>query len=266
MAGLLVNADDFGLHPAVNAAIEKCMHAGSVNSVSVIANCASPDYELLKSFRIMKVFIGVHLTWVGEPWITEPITFFDWKALAAHLLWGGKSFRLKMQHEAKAQIDRLIENGITPDHIDSHQHIHHMPGIWNITMELKNNYSIPRIRTACVRHASIRRANFPGSVLNALACSKQKEANGLFCAGIKHAGNYNYYLLANELNACKDSDTELIVHPGTSNKSLNKLYGHWNFDWEKELTALLNPAFTDCVAGNGFSLSRKEQTMGFDCT
>jgi predicted glycoside hydrolase/deacetylase ChbG (UPF0249 family) len=253
MAELIVNADDFGLHAAVNTAIEKCVEFGSVNSVSIIANGAAPDYELLKRFSDKKIFTGAHLTWVGEPWITGPVLIADWRQLAKGLFLGGKAFKEKMRVEAEAQINRLLENGIALDHIDSHQHVHHFPGVWEMTLALKEKYNIPRIRTAYTKNASLARHGMAGFILNYLA----HKGDGFSCAGIKHAGNYKVELFAAELKTCAGYNTELIVHPGGDNGALNQRYSSWNFNWEQEYTALLTPQFLKAMADNGFSLKRK---------
>jgi predicted glycoside hydrolase/deacetylase ChbG (UPF0249 family) len=250
MAELIVNADDFGLHAAVNMAIEKCVEFGSVNSVSVIANGLAPDYALLKQFAEREIFTGAHLTWVGEPWITDSVLIADWRQLARRLFLGGKAFREKMRAEAEAQINCLVDNGVSLDHIDSHQHVHHFPGVWDIALGIKEKYNISRIRTAYVKDTSLARPGIEGFVLNYLA--KRKAV--LPCAGIKHAGNYDVNLLVNELNTCAPFNTELIVHPGTDNTALNQLYSSWHFDWEKEYAALLKPEFMKAIAEHGFYL------------
>jgi predicted glycoside hydrolase/deacetylase ChbG (UPF0249 family) len=253
MAQLLVNADDFGLHVAVNTAIEKCIDFGSVNSVSVIANGAESNYELLRQFADKKVFTGVHLTWVGEPWITENIFVADWMQLAKRVIFEGKNFKSKMCVEAGAQIKRLQENRIKLDHIDSHQHVHHLPGIWDMVVELKEKYGIPRIRVAHVKNASLRRPGIAGFTLNYLA----KQEVPFSCAGIKHAGNYDRSLFAEELNICTNYNTELIVHPGANNDALNQQYKSWDFNWEKEFDGLLSPGFLQAVADNHFTLIKR---------
>ena len=36
--------------------------------------------------------------------------------------------------------------GFSISHLDSHQHLHMFPGLWNITLQLSNKYNIPIIR------------------------------------------------------------------------------------------------------------------------
>ena len=111
---LLVNANDFGLHTSVNSAIADCVNFGSVNSVSVIANGAAPDFELLRKFVQKGVFVGIHIAWVEEPWLTNAMFISNWRELFKKMILVGKKFQLKMQQEAEAQMARFLEAGIYP--------------------------------------------------------------------------------------------------------------------------------------------------------
>ncbi len=256
MANLLVNSDDFGLHPSVNEAIENCVQFGSVNSISVITNGSAPDYELLRKLYV-KTFIGLHLTWVGEPWLTQKIFIPDWKALLKKVMLGGSRFRNQLLEEAKAQMQELLQNGIVPDHIDSHQHVHHFPFLWDIVLNLQHKNRISRIRVAHVKSPGLMRMGVAGFGLNIRASMIQQPA-GFYAAGIRHAGNYNGKLLSAELRLAAGADTELIVHPGTDNNALDHKYGHWKFDWEREYAILTSNDFTKLISDNGFKLMKKE--------
>jgi predicted glycoside hydrolase/deacetylase ChbG (UPF0249 family) len=257
MTDLIVNADDFGLHSSVNTAIADCVDLGSVNSVSVIANSTAPDYALLKRLMGKNIFMGIHLTWVSEPWITEPIHIFDWSELIIKLLSGGEKFRMIMRQEAEVQIQRLIENDIYPDHIDSHQHIHHIPGVWSMVCELKKKYKIDKIRVARVQSKELLRKNLSGLGLQVLAGTKPKQPSNFYCSGINYSGNHDQRLFAEELRLSSGYNTELIVHPGKDNSVLNQKYSHWHFNWEKEFAALMRHDFVSLTEKNNFRLLRK---------
>ena len=252
MSALLVTADDFGLHTSVNLAINNCVLFGSVNSVSVIANGKELDFGMLQGFISKKILVGAHITWVGESWLTEPIFIADWQTLVRRIITSGAAFREKMKIEAEAQIVRLINGGIFPKHIDSHQHIHHFPGVWNVVQHLMLKYDIPRIRVAHVKSYYQTRKEISGIILNILAKIRHDDSNNFYCAGIKHAGNYTFDLFNQELQIASGYDTELIVHPGFSNYELNKQYSTWNFDWETEYNALIRPEFLKMVKMLGF--------------
>ena len=50
-----------------------------------------------------------------------------------------------MHREIEAQIVRVLRAGIRPTHLDSHQHVHLMPGVFDLTLDLAEAY---KIRTA----------------------------------------------------------------------------------------------------------------------
>lgn len=254
MAKLLVNADDYGLHTAVNEAIKDCVNFGSVNAISVITNGKAPDYLPLLAMQKYGIKVGAHITWVGEPWLTADRYFKDWQALiSASLLDSGKLLAA-LETEAQHQIRELVSHGIKPDHIDSHQHVHMFPKFWQIAKKLQTAYRIPLIRVTKVANPSSLRMSVGGIVLNQLASAKFNPEKDYLCAGVRHAGNYNNQSLQHELVDYKGRDTMLIVHPGKDNAALNKQYAHWHFDWEKEYQALMNQSFLDNIQQLGFDM------------
>jgi predicted glycoside hydrolase/deacetylase ChbG (UPF0249 family) len=252
---LLVNADDFGLHPEVNSAIYNCAIAGSVNSVSVMANGLAPDYDMLHQLIAQGIYTGAHISWVNETWLTQNLLIPNWRNLVIRTIAGGKKFRQELKAEAEAQIEILLKNNIPVLHIDSHQHVHHFMGLIDIFKELQQKYNIQRMRIAKVANPKLMRNNISGYVLNSIA-SHINNHTKFYCAGIKHAGNYNLPLLINELSYANGNNTELIVHPGQSNAQLNQRYAAWHFNWEQEYNALMDKNFIQAVTANGFVMPK----------
>lgn len=252
---LLVNADDFGLHPEVNSAIYNCANIGSVNSVSVMANGLSPNYDMLHRLIARGVYTGAHITWVNETWLTQNLFIPNWQNLVIRTITGGKKFRQELKAEAEAQIETLLKNNIPLLHIDSHQHVHHFMGLIDIFKELQQKYKIQRMRIAKVANTKLMRNNISGYVLNTIATNINSHPH-FYCAGIKHAGNYNLPLLVNELDYASGYNTELIVHPGQNNASLSQRYAGWHFNWEKEYAALMDKNFMAAVSNNGFVIPK----------
>lgn len=246
MAKLIINADDFGLHESVNKAIENCFRFGSVNSTSVMANGRALNTELLLQLCAGGLQAGAHITWVNEPWLTQDTYIHSWRELLKRIALGGAAFIESMKHEAEAQVALLVKHNIPLSHIDSHQHVHHLPPLWQILKELQLKYHIPRIRVARVYHKNLLRKNISGYLLNYMAGRINKTPE-YYCAGIKHAGNYTLPLLLHELQLSKEGNTELIVHPGLNNAELNQQYNHWHFDWEIEYQALMQPEFVNLL-------------------
>src|SRR5271155_2522228 len=90
---LLVNADDFGLHPDINRGISECVERGRVQSVSFSATGQAVDWKKLQEWARHGVFVGLHVTLVGQPWATDRRTLHSWKDLVAQLLLRGRAIR-----------------------------------------------------------------------------------------------------------------------------------------------------------------------------
>src|SRR2546422_5855984 len=74
-----------------------------------------------------------------------PICFHSLAALVARALTG----RLDPAHvaaECAAQLARLREAGVRVTHIDSHRHVHVLPGVWGVVIETARRGGVPVVR------------------------------------------------------------------------------------------------------------------------
>lgn len=257
MHQLLINADDYGLHPLINSAIHACAEKGRVNSISVMTNASSVEYTALRELQNKGVFVGVHLSWVRSGWLTGKHALFGWRAFAEKLLFGGKRFLHDLHTEAEAQINRLADNGIIPDHLDSHQHVHHLPGVWTIAESLAKQYGINRIRCCKTTSASLQRKGVAGKVLHRLSSEKFNSALHFHVAGMRNTGNYSFEKLLAELRETKGSNTEFILHPGSETQTLHELFPDWGYHWKGELDALLDARLPEAISACNFSLPKR---------
>ncbi|MDX2003075.1 MAG: ChbG/HpnK family deacetylase [Chitinophagales bacterium] len=253
MSLLIVNADDFGLHPAIDEAILQIAEAGNITAVSVSSNGKSYNPEKVRDLS-QHASIGAHITWVGEAWLTQPYRFESWKELIWRSITGGKAFQKALWEEAEAQLGLLLQAGIAIDHLDSHQHVHVFPSIWPVIQKLSKNYQISFIRCPWAHSPALMRSGISGRMLHRFAKAHRENGFHFSCAGIRLAGNYSLALLEKELSICSGQDTMLIMHPGHNNQQLNQHYGHWHFNWEQEYETLMHPDFNQLVAKYGFQL------------
>ena len=65
MKKLIVNADDFGLHPAINAGIIKGCRDGFITSTSLMCSGAAFEDAVLQAKATPALGVGIHLTLVG---------------------------------------------------------------------------------------------------------------------------------------------------------------------------------------------------------
>ena len=139
---LIVNADDFNSDEERNRGILEAGEKGIATSVSVIANLPFNAESVAKLKTVFGPRIGIHLNLTkGAPiarrttsLVDESNLFFKkknaWRRALLH------QYNLKeVEEEFAAQISRLQELGITPDHLDGNNHLHIFPQIAEVELE-----------------------------------------------------------------------------------------------------------------------------------
>lgn len=142
---LIINADDFGLCESVNNGIIKSHTEGVLTSTTLMVNMpgAQHAFELMKEHKDLGV--GIHLVLSAG----KPLT-----ACKSLMLENGnfdKNYRnciygdpKEIEVELRAQMDKFLESGFKPSHIDSHHNIHgYNPDVKRIAEALALEHGIP---------------------------------------------------------------------------------------------------------------------------
>jgi hypothetical protein len=155
---LALCADDFGLGQGVSDGIARLAHAGRLSAVSCITNSAYwlPAAPLLARVA-SSVSVGLHINLTeGMPLSTDLMRVWPRLpglhrlVLMAH---AGALPRAALRAELQAQLDAFHRgNAAGPGHLDGHQHVHHLPGIRDLVLELLSGCApIPLVRnTGCL--------------------------------------------------------------------------------------------------------------------
>jgi chitin disaccharide deacetylase len=130
---LIINADDFGMYHAVNAAVIRSIEEGIASSCSLMAPCPAAPQAMGLLRRHPQIPFGIHLTLVCDT------PGYRWGPLAAKeqvpslLDESGELFtpdrapallaraRLdEVEREFRAQVSAVADTGLTPTHLDWH--------------------------------------------------------------------------------------------------------------------------------------------------
>ncbi len=152
---VILNADDYGLCSQVTRAILTAHAAGIVSSTTVLANmCPAEDLRALVRSGLAS---GLHLNFVEGlpltgtaglgPIVDSSGCFSGLKGLGWAVL-TGRATPERLMEEARAQANVLLEAGVTIDHIDSHQHTHHLPMVADAAAAMAQQLGGRRIRLA----------------------------------------------------------------------------------------------------------------------
>jgi predicted glycoside hydrolase/deacetylase ChbG (UPF0249 family) len=259
---LLVNADDLGLVPGINRGIERAFREGIVRSASLLVNGPGFDDALVVIGRNPSLAVGVHLTLVGgdgpvtEPRLVPSLVGRDGKFPLSYGSFIKRYAAVRtreVNRELSAQIERALKAGITPSHLDTHQHLHLLPGIADVVLSLAKRYSIRRVR--CPRGAG--GVMGPPVAFMAVMLEKKIEREGLAScehfAGFSHSGRLTEDALVAVIDDLAKGTTELMVHPGEDPSEAVTRY-RWDMNWQQELSALVSVRAREAMERGGIEL------------
>lgn len=265
MLHLIVNGDDFGINEKVNEAILRSFKNGILCSTSLMANGKSFEgaIKIIKSNP--ELDIGVHLTLVGEkpilsndktPSLLDENGFFHKNVINFSTKYFANKVSLEeVKMEFTAQIEKILNHVSNISHIDSHQDVHILPKILDITIEVAKNYNIKFIR---IPKEKLKKYMFydlksidrlPQMIVRNYFCSKAKKKksfstdyfNGFYFGG--KLSKQNLLTLIKNLPA--DGVCELMCHPGLSYNSTD--YSHWNYQQVEEMLALVDMEVAEAI-------------------
>jgi predicted glycoside hydrolase/deacetylase ChbG (UPF0249 family) len=149
--------------------------------------------------------------------------------------------------EWRAQIERCLDKGLNLKFLYSHQHIHMLPSLFSVTLELAETYRIPHIRISVperLHHSTsgILARDSIMILLGLLNHHKLKSQEPLFL-GMAESGKLGSASMALQFRKLKSGHIyELMCHPGLCNpdeiKDPRLLRYH---DWNKEFNAVAVP-------------------------
>ena len=280
---LIVNADDFGLTPGVDRGIAAAVAAGTVTSVSVMANLAEPAAVARLAALRPGVSLGAHLnlttgrplTPAGDlPSLVDGEGNFHSLAVLTRRSLVRRTRRAEVARELGAQIARLRDIGVAIDHLDSHEHVHLLPGVLGEVIRLAHRFGVPRMRThrprllgrgdtlAYYRRHPRRLASHAAKRLIALrlrlagiATPDGMVAGSLLREPVAGGPRAEWQAIAGSL---PPGIWELVVHPAdldvardaTASARLGDLVERRG----AELAALLDPRFREMLATRGVAL------------
>lgn len=184
MVKIDIHADDYALTLNTSKDMLECMKAGKLNSISIVPNmscfeqCMDMLYEAIPTLPFLSL-ISVHLDFVEGHSLTgrdevplltrtdSDLMGLSWGGLfkLSYLPWKRAAAKQQLKKEIKAQIERVEEatqrclqiaksHGISCAQkglrIDSHQHAHMIPVVWEAVTEVveEEGYSLEYIRNS----------------------------------------------------------------------------------------------------------------------
>jgi chitin disaccharide deacetylase len=264
---LVANADDFGLSEPINRGIESAFNRGILRSASIIPNGTAFDDAVRIAGAAPGLGVGIHLSLVGEQCAAR---LADVRGLADEqgrlpkhyreflLRWSLRRFDARhIRAEVAAQISRVLEAGINPTHLDSHQHLHLLPPILTVVLEALASAGILVVRLPDDRSQGrgLRRKILAGLSRRALPRIGVLGIRSVdHFWGLAHSGRLNETHLRRVLERLKEGVNEIMCHPGFSDPLTLSRYP-WGYHWDEETTALTSAEICAYVRDNKIRLA-----------
>jgi chitin disaccharide deacetylase len=232
-ANLLINADDFGLDIRISREIFRCIEKGLIHSISILPFAVGDkEHEALLA-RIVaeypEVRLGAHLSLIETAPVLASTPRYSQQCASAPnhraflaMYFSGRIRPSHIRSEWKAQLE-LLARRVGKEriaHIDSHQHVHVLPGIWGITAQLRRDFGIPRLRVPYEGFLRSLTFRFPfGIAFQSLAWLRAQQVEGtrMRFAGFFTSMHFNldaHQSWLERVSRHPEIGHELVVHPG----------------------------------------------------
>lgn len=259
MNRFIINADDFGLTEGVNRGIVRAFDAGALTSTSLMANGRAFEHAVRLARSRPTLRVGIHLTLLEESPVlpAEDVSslvddtghFYKWYPEFVWRYLSGRTRNDEIHKELAAQFEAVTGAGLTIDHIDSHCHLHVLPSILEIVIDLTRKYGVEYVRVPLepvgVRGHVSRKRFLSHVLLNAFCffarrrLKRERIQTSDFFLGFSCSGDLTLEKLKQFLQNDSAGTIEIMCHPGDEDEETIAAYGHWGYHWRRELEALL---------------------------
>jgi predicted glycoside hydrolase/deacetylase ChbG (UPF0249 family)/SAM-dependent methyltransferase len=153
---VIFEADDLGLLYAFNEGIRVAYQQGRLTSTCIRANGYAYEHSIREILPACPgLGVGIHLCLNDASCVAAPEqvplllgTDGDFRSSYVRLMKLARTSAglEQIERELRAQIEKVFQNGVKVDHLNSHQHVHMIPAIFQLTCRLAREYAIPSVR------------------------------------------------------------------------------------------------------------------------
>jgi chitin disaccharide deacetylase len=268
---LIVTADDFGLHEAVNEAVEQASRAGILTAASLMVAAPAAADAIRRARELPQLRVGLHLVLADGRAVLAPELIPDLAdqsgRMNSRMFVNGVRFfasavvRRQLEAEIRAQFAAFARTGLALDHVNVHKHFHLHPTLLQMLLRIGREYGVSAVRVPDEPLWFAARGGrwipwFSAALLapwNALMKRRLRAAgvpynDSIF--GVAASGAMDEKTLLAVLARLPPGITEIYLHPATVSGSTiaASMSGYRHAD---ELAALLSPRVRAAAAAAG---------------
>jgi hopanoid biosynthesis associated protein HpnK len=219
---VIVTADDFGLAPAVNDAVELAHREGILGCASLMVGAPAAADAVARARRLPGLRVGLHVVLVDGHPVLPPEQVPDLVdgdgEFSRRLVSAGVRFfflprvRRQLEAEIRAQFTAFRDTGLALDHVNAHKHMHLHPTVLSTILRVGRQFGMHAMRIPYEPLGASRRiiAGGPWSRLGAQLLLRPWVQ--LLQWRMRRAGVlYNEYVFGLSTSGAMDEDTVLRI-------------------------------------------------------
>jgi hopanoid biosynthesis associated protein HpnK len=266
---LIVTADDFGLHAAVNAAVSEAADSGILTAASLMVAAPAAAEAISMARQLPRLRVGLHLV-LTDGWpvlsrreipdlVGQDGRFADRMVLDSFRYCASARMRSQLRAEIRAQFEVFARSGLRLDHVNTHKHFHLHPGVLSDILRVGRDFGMAALRVPDEPLWFSRRQGLAAGLTAPLLSPWlglmrwQLRRRGLACNdrvfGMACSGDLNEARLLAVLGRLPQGVTEIYLHPAIATRDplTPSMQSYRHAD---ELAALLSPRVRAAVAAS----------------
>ncbi len=247
----IITADDFGLHEAVNEAVDSAHRAGVLSAASLMVAAPAVQDAAQRARALPGLRVGLHLTLTDGrallprrqiPDLVDPDNrFHDNMVGAGWRFFAHRAVRAQLAAEIRAQFAAFAALGLKLDHLDAHKHFHLHPTILSLSLRIGAQFGLRAIRVPAEPGLLSTWLLSPWLALMRMRLRSAGMACNDQLYGLGHTGAMDEARLLRVLATLPSGVSEIYLHPATlSGSAISASMPQYRH--RDELQALLSPA------------------------
>jgi hopanoid biosynthesis associated protein HpnK len=250
---LIITADDFGLHEAVNEAVERGYRDGVLRAASLMVAAPAVADAVARATRNPGLAVGLHLVLADGRAMLPPTRIPDLVdaqgMFDSNMVRNGFRFfflphvRRQLADEIRAQFEAFAATGLKLDHVNAHKHFHLHPTILTLMLTIGREYGLRAIRLPS--EPGMGPWLRPWLALMRARLDRAGVGYNDHVFGLRHSGGMDEAVMLDILRDLPDGLSEIYLHPASHGHITESMAEYRHTD---ELAALLSPHVRQTIA------------------
>ena len=221
----IITADDFGLHRAVNEAVELAHREGVLSAASLMVAAPAAQDAARRAQALPGLHVGLHLTLADgravlprrqiPDLVDADNRFHDDMVGAGWRFFALPRVRAQLAAEIRAQFAAYAALGLRLDHLDAHKHFHLHPTVLSLIVRIGRDFGLRAVRVPAEPGLRMTQLLAPWIALLRARLRRARIASNDQIFGLAHSGAMNEARLLGILQALPAGVTEIYLHPAT---------------------------------------------------